>query len=90
MPTVTQGLYAFNFTATIGGFGWAFKFLFINNRWTCYATPPNLAVREATVYSNTLNWEGFPDYGCMFTASLVAIGLNDINSVSMYIFDWRS
>jgi hypothetical protein len=89
IPVVPKGIYAFSFTTTLAGLGWAFTFLFINNRWTCYATPPSLQVREATVYNNTLNWSGFPDFGCMFSSNLPSIGLNDINNVSMYIFDWR-
>ena len=89
MPTVPQNTYSFKFTATVRGNPWAFKFTFMNNRWSCFATPPNnLPVREATVYSGVTAWTGFPDYGCLFIAKKPVPLLNDIGSVSMYILDW--
>ena len=89
LPKVPQNTYAFRFSTTFAGAGWAFKFIFMNNRWTCYASIPLLAVREASVYNNSLNWSGFPDYGCLFITSVPNMGVNDINSVTMYILDWR-
>ena len=90
LPNVPNNTYGFNFSCTIAGSGWSFQFMFINNNWMCYATPPNgLLVREARVAHNDLNWGGFPDFGCLFQLSVIPTKLNDINSVSMYILDWR-
>ena len=90
LPVVPTNTYSFTFTSVIAGSGWSFTFLFINNNWVCYATPPGgLAVREARVDNKNLNWSGFPDFGCFFNLSVIPTGLNDIGTVSMYIVDWR-
>ena len=90
LPVVSTNTYVFKFTCSIDGVGWSFQFNFINNRWTVYATPPNLAVREATIYSSTFGWKGFPDYRYYFVSPIQVPGLNDLASVSMYILDVRS
>jgi hypothetical protein len=90
LPVEPINTYAFKFTCSIGGVGWSFQFNFINNRWTVYATPPNLAMREATVYSGTLGWKGFPDYRYYFVSTKLVPGLNDLSSIAMYILDVRT
>lgn len=96
LPIVTSGIGAFKFSTSIGSNSWGFQFIFMNNRWTCYATPPPNAnpdlslVREASVYNYNLNWEGYPDYGCFFYCPVPEPGINDINNVGMYILDWAT
>jgi hypothetical protein len=94
IPVVASGTCAFSFSTTVNALSWGFSFIYMNSRWTCYATPPANAnsdlalVREATVYANNLNWLGYPDYGCFFYSSIPEPKLNDIASVGMYIMDW--
>ena len=96
LPNVANNLYSFSFNATISGNGWSFTFIFMNNHWTAYITPPSNVdpdlqmTREAAVYNGSINWLGYPDYGCLFMSAIPEPGLNDINSVSMYIYDWRT
>lgn len=88
-PSISDNTYSFFFTSSVGGSSWSFEFIYINSRWTCYATPPDDIAREATVYNGVLNWDGYPDYGCIFISNKDIPGLNDISSVSLYIIDWR-
>lgn len=87
LPIVASNTYSFKFTCSIAGVGWSFQFNFINNRWTVYATPPSLAMRETTIYSGVLGWKGFPDYRSYFVSIKPTPGLNDLSTVAMYILD---
>jgi hypothetical protein len=90
MPVVPASVGAFSFSCSVANTGWSFVFLFINNHWTCYATPTGMATREAAVFSSVINWKGFPDFWCYFTSTIPEPGLNDIGTVSMYIVDRRT
>ena len=90
LPIIAANTYVFKFTCSIAGVGWAFQFNFINNRWTVYATPPSLAMRETTIYSGVLGWEGFPDYRSYFVSVIPTPGLNDLSTVATYILDVRA
>jgi hypothetical protein len=97
MPAVPTNTYAFSFSTTVAGGSWSFIFIYMNNHWMCYATPPTNSsntdlqlIREAAIFNGVIAWEGYPDYSLLVVSAIPTPGLNDIDSVFLYLIDRRT
>lgn len=65
------------------------EFKWFNDRWNCWVTLPSGEKRQAGVYPNVMNWDGYTDYGIVFMSSLDTINFNSLLLAEIYIIKWN-
>lgn len=87
IPEVKSNIDQFSFSVPLRTATLEFVFKWIDSIWRAFCYFPDGSVREAGVFPNAMNWEGFSDYKCVFVTDYEAIDKDNIASVSMFLVE---
>lgn len=86
VPVLEQNPVNFNFSATLPSGKFTFTLKWFLNQWNLWVTLPSGELRQAGTFPNTVSWTGFKDFYLQFITTLTEIGQNDLNSVTMVVY----
>ena len=85
-PNLPTNPFNFVFTSNLPSGRFGFKFMWFNNIWNLWITLPSGEIRQAGMYPNTISWTGFFDYYFRVLTTLDSIGQNDLNNVTLAVY----
>ncbi len=86
VPNLPADPVNFTFSSNLPPGKFTFRWQWFLNVWNLWVTLPTGEIRQAGVYPNAISWTGFRDYYMQFLTTNAEIGQNDLNGVTMEVF----